>query len=123
MGARPWGVGEQVREGVAVMAERGGTGAGLDLADAITLLRGQLTEAQSNLVRDGDRGIVLTVGDITLELEVELTHTRAGDASVRFGVVGAGGKRERGDKSVHKVTVQLKAGTPTGPLNINDTDD
>jgi hypothetical protein len=94
----------------------------LDLSDAITLLRGQLTEAQANLVRDGDRGIVLTVGDITLELGVELTRTRAGDASLRFGVVGVGGKRERGDKAVHKVTVQLKAGTPNGPLNVGDTD-
>ncbi|WP_051831240.1 trypco2 family protein [Streptomyces violens] len=101
--------------------ERSGAATGLDLSDAIVLLRGQLSEAQHNLHRDGDRGIVLTVDDITLELGMELTHARTTDASLRFSVVGVGGKRDRGDKTLHKVTVHLKATAQNNnPLKVAD---
>lgn len=48
----------------------------LDLADAITLLRGQVAEAQRRAAAEGDGGVHFTLGGITLELGLELTWRR-----------------------------------------------
>ncbi|GAA2435114.1 trypco2 family protein [Streptomyces lavendulocolor] len=93
----------------------------LDLAEAVSLLRTQLAQAQQQVVDEGDNGVQFLVGEITLELGLELTGTRSAGAGLRFSVVSADGKADRAKKATHKVTVQLTPQTPAGvPIPIND---
>ncbi|WP_320773718.1 trypco2 family protein [Streptomyces sp. CRN 30] len=86
---------------------------GLELADAITLLRAQVAEAQRRIARpeassDGaDRGVLFTLGEVTLELGLELTRSRGADGALSFHVVSLGGKRERAATATHTISVQL----------------
>ncbi|MDN3020530.1 trypco2 family protein [Streptomyces sp. S.PB5] len=94
---------------------------GMDLADAIALLREQLSEAQRRIEADGDSGVVFTLGEITLQLGMELTHTRGMDGGLRFSALSFGGRREKSERATHTLTVQLNAqGTDGKPLNVND---
>ncbi|MFC9325044.1 trypco2 family protein [Kitasatospora sp. NPDC057015] len=98
----------------------------LDLADAITLLRGQVAEARDRLNRNGAResGVLFNLGEITLELGMELTRTKGGDGSLRFGVAGFGGKYEKANKATHKVTVRLEAHQiGGGSVEVSSRDD
>lgn len=55
----------------------------LDLADAITLLRDQIVEAQDRIAGPqgvADKGVRFGLGEITLELGMELARTRGGTA-------------------------------------------
>ncbi|MFJ9119265.1 trypco2 family protein [Streptomyces sp. NPDC102394] len=84
---------------------------GLDLADAIELLREQIAEAQRRTADSsgsGDRGVLFTLGEITLELGLELTRTRGADGGLRWSVISLGGKREQARKATHTVTVKLR---------------
>jgi hypothetical protein len=96
----------------------------LDLADAITLLRRQVAEAQRRVAAEGDGGVHFTLGGITLELGLELTRTQNADAGLRFAVVSVGGKAEQANKATHKVTVQLEAhGADLAPVDVRDRDE
>lgn len=86
------------------MTRGGQDGDWLDLADAIELLRTQLSEAQR---RAADSELRLVLGEITAEFEVELVSTGNGGAALRFGVVGADARRERSTRSVQRVTLRL----------------
>ncbi|MFB6625063.1 trypco2 family protein [Streptomyces sp. NPDC056374] len=82
----------------------------MDLADAITLLRTQVAEAQSRISEgagEGDRGVRFTLGEITLDLGLELTGTKGVDGGLRWSVISLGGKKESGHKTTHTVTVKL----------------
>ncbi|WP_327749668.1 trypco2 family protein [Streptomyces europaeiscabiei] len=98
----------------------------LDLADAITLLRDQIAEAQGRIADlggtgSGDKGVLFTLGEITLELGMELTRTQGLDGGLRFSVVGLGAKKETASKATHTVTVQLKPHRPGGgDLDVSD---
>ncbi|PKV84258.1 trypco2 family protein [Streptomyces sp. TLI_146] len=99
----------------------------LDLADAITLLREQVAEAQRRVADDGDQGVGFGLGEITVELGMELARTRGVDGGLRFSVVNLGGKKETTRKTTHTVTVRLKphlpgAGDP-GDTEVGDEDD
>jgi len=99
----------------------GGGADWLDLADAITLLRRQVAEAQRRVATEGDAGVLFALGEITLELGLELTGTRNVDAGLRFAVVSVGGSAERTRQATHKVTVRLEArGTDHAPVNVSD---
>lgn len=112
------------------MGDSNGTGRDmLDLADAITLLRGQIAEAQNRIADpngEGDRGVRLGLGEITLELGMELARTSGNDGGLRFSVVGVGlnlgGKHEKTDKATHKVTVRLNPhnAANNGPVEVSD---
>ncbi|MCX4993474.1 trypco2 family protein [Streptomyces sp. NBC_00568] len=82
----------------------------LDLADAITLLRDQIAEAQMRIGQN-DRGVRFRLGELTLELGMELAGTKGVNGGLRFSVVGVGmsvgGKHEKTDTSTHRVTVRL----------------
>lgn len=102
----------------------------LDLADAITLLRDQIVEAQDRIAGPqgvADKGVRFGLGEITLELGMELARTRGGHGGLRFAVMGVGldlgGKRERANTATHTVTVRL---TPQradgGPVEVRDRD-
>jgi len=83
----------------------------LDLADAIELLRDQVMEAQRRS-RDGQVRFVL--GEITLELEVELARARAVGGGLRFGVAEADARGERTSRAAHRVAIKLTPSLPDG---------
>jgi Trypsin-co-occurring domain 2 len=98
----------------------------LDLADAITLLRDQVAEAQYRISADGDAGVRFALGEITLELGLELARTRGLDGGLRFSVVGLGGKRESTRTTTHTLTVRLNPHLPggvAGDVDVSDQDD
>ncbi|MFI6245390.1 trypco2 family protein [Streptomyces sp. NPDC051016] len=96
----------------------------LDLADAITLLRDQVAEAQDRIARPagtGNRGVLFTMGEITLDLGLELTGTKGVDGGLRWSVISLGGKQESGTKATHTVSVKLTPHRPDGgDIDVND---
>ncbi|WP_233414890.1 trypco2 family protein [Streptomyces sp. N35] len=97
---------------------------GLDLADAITLLRQQVAEAQERISRPaegGDRGVLFALGEITLELGVELTSSKSIDGGLRWSVISLGGRKDGGRKATHTVNVTLKPHLPGGgDIDVSD---
>jgi len=77
----------------------------LDLADAIELLRDQLSVAQ---LRGEHSPLRFVLGEITVEFEVELVRSKNGGGALRFGVVEADARRERSTRSAQRVTLRLK---------------
>jgi len=93
----------------------------LDLADALTALRGQLAEAQERALHSPIR---LSVEDVTVELGLELQRSAKGDGGLRFGVVSVGASGERGSSATHRVSVRLTARTDDGwPVEVSDEDE
>ncbi|MGW4898381.1 trypco2 family protein [Kitasatospora sp. NPDC004240] len=99
----------------------------MELADAITLLRDQIAEAQDRITDpsgEGDKGIRFGLGEITVELGMELARTNGANGGLRFSVLGAGvsagGKHETADKATHKVTVRLnpQKADGSGPAEV-----
>lgn len=100
----------------------------VDLADAIALVRDQIVEARRRIEQPGaGGGVEFGLGEITVELGMELTRTKGGSGGLRFGVVGVGAdfgaKLESADKSMHKVTVRLTPRLPGGgEVDVKDFD-
>lgn len=93
----------------------------LDLADALTALRGQIAEAQ---MRASGSAVKLSVEEVTVEFGLELQRSAKGDGGLRFGVVSAGGSGERTQRATHKVSLRLGAHTDVGgPVDVSDEDD
>ncbi|MEV6549264.1 trypco2 family protein [Streptomyces sp. NPDC051597] len=96
----------------------------MDLADAITLLRDQVAEAQDRIARpggDGHRGVLFTLGEITLDLGLELTGTKGVDGGLRWSVISLGAKKESASKATHTVTVKLTPHRPDGSdIDVSD---
>ncbi|MFG2518592.1 trypco2 family protein [Streptomyces sp. NPDC048527] len=86
------------------MASRGHDEDWLDLADAIEVLRSQLSEAQR---RGQGSELQFVLGEITAEFEIELVRRRDGGGALRFGVVEANGRQERSTRSAQRVTLRL----------------
>ncbi|MFI1585099.1 trypco2 family protein [Embleya sp. NPDC020630] len=87
----------------------------VDLADAITLLREQIAEAQSRIAAPGaDKGVRLTVEEITLQLGLELTEAKGVTGGLRWSVISLGGKKDTGRKTTHTVTMKLASHGPDG---------
>lgn len=116
-------VGDAERTGDTVSGEGSGADGALDLADAITLLRDQIAEAQHRISASGDSGVRFALGEITLELGLELARTRGVDGGLRFSVVSLGGKREGSSTSTHTVTVRLSPHLPGGVVGDVDVSD
>ncbi|MFJ9816361.1 trypco2 family protein [Streptomyces sp. NPDC101151] len=76
----------------------------LDLADAIEVLRAQLSEAQR---RGQGSQLRFVLGEITAEFEIELMRTKNGGGTLRFGVVEANARAERTARSTQRVTLRL----------------
>jgi len=109
------------------MSDRSGAdGQWMDLADAVTLLRKQIAEAQGRLVDPaggGDKGVLFSLGEITVELGLELTRSSGVNGGLRWSVISLGGKKESGMKDTHKLTVKLTPHTPDGrDVDISDTE-
>jgi hypothetical protein len=89
----------------------------MDLADAIALLRDQIAEAQDRIANPtgtGHRGVLFTLGEVTLELGLELTGTKGVNGGLKWSVISLGGKKESGRKATHTVTVKLQPHLPGG---------
>lgn len=105
-----------------------GDGTGLDLADAIALLRDQIAEARRQIADprgSGDKGVRFELGEITAELGLELARTGGVDDGLRFAVMGVGvevgAKREKTESATHKLVVRLTPQTPAGaPTRVRD---
>ena len=99
----------------------------MDLADAVTLLRDQVVEAQRRLADPagpGHRGTLFTLGEITLELGLELTGTKGVDGGLRWSVLSLGAKKENSRRTTHTLSVKLQPHTPGGgPVDVSDEDD
>ncbi|WP_306324388.1 trypco2 family protein [Streptomyces venezuelae] len=94
-----------------------GSGGEMDLADAITLLRDQVAEAQSRISRPsggGDKGVRFALGEIKVELGLELARSQGVNGGLRWSVIGLGGKKESGSKATHTVSVTLTPSLPGG---------
>ncbi|MGD9486299.1 trypco2 family protein [Streptomyces sp. TRM70308] len=108
------------------MAHANGSGGEwLDLADAVALLRDQIAEAQARIADPAGggashRGVLFTVGEITLELGLELTRTRGVNGGLRFGLAGVSGSKESAGKVTHTVIVRLQPRGPGGDIDIGD---
>ncbi|MFJ7996372.1 trypco2 family protein [Streptomyces sp. NPDC096310] len=76
----------------------------LDLADAIEVLRSQLSEAQR---RGQDSSLRFVLGEITAEFEIELVRAKNGGGKLRFGVAEAEARGERSTRSAQRVTLRL----------------
>jgi hypothetical protein len=98
-----------------------GDTASLDLADAVTALRGQLIEAQA---RAEGSAIQLTVEEVTIELALELRRSAKAEGALRFAVISAGGGGERSRTATHRVSLRLKGRMlEGGPVDISDEED
>ncbi|MFI5527590.1 trypco2 family protein [Kitasatospora sp. NPDC051853] len=98
----------------------------MDLADAVTLLRDQIAEAQRRITDpagSGDQGVLFMMGEITLNLGLELTGTKGVNGGLRWSVISLGGKREDSRKATHSVTVKLTPHQPGGgDIDVSDTE-
>ncbi|MER5386380.1 trypco2 family protein [Streptomyces sp. NPDC002688] len=96
----------------------------MDLADAITLLRDQVAEAQDRIASPAGgshRGVLFTLGEITLDLGLELTGTKGVNGGLRWSVISLGGKKESSSKATHTVTVKLTPHRPGGgDIDVSD---
>jgi hypothetical protein len=96
----------------------------MDLADAIALLREQIAEAQDRIAEPmgpGHRGVLFTMGEITLDLGLELTGTKGVNGGLRWSVISLGGRKESGRKATHTVTVKLTPHRPSGgDIDVSD---
>lgn len=96
----------------------------LDLADAITLLRDQVAEARRRIGAGHHAGVQFGLGEITVELGMELARTGGIDGGLRFSVVSFGGRHESSRKATHTVTVRLTPHLPGGgDVDVADQDD
>jgi hypothetical protein len=96
----------------------------MDLADAIALLHDQIAESQRRVDAGGNATVRFALGEITLELGMELAQTRGLDGGLRFSVVGFGGKHESARKATHTLTVRLNPHLPGGgDVDVSDEDD
>ncbi|MFB6690064.1 trypco2 family protein [Streptomyces virginiae] len=102
----------------------GADGQWMDLADAVTLLREQVAEAQRRLAdpaEGGDKGVLFKLDEITVELALELTGTKGVNGGLRWSVISLGGKKESATKDTHKLTVKLTPHQPGGgDVDISD---
>ncbi|MDT3395349.1 trypco2 family protein [Streptomyces sp. B1866] len=114
------------------MPDTGGPeGQWMDLADAITLLREQIAEAQRRINAPGstpgggsgvaDKGVLFRLEEITLDLGLELTGTEGVNGGLRWSVLSFGGKKESGTRGTHTLTVKLTPHRPDGgDVDVND---
>ncbi|MEV0188291.1 trypco2 family protein [Kitasatospora sp. NPDC089913] len=96
----------------------------LGLADAIALLRDQIAEAERRIadpVGSGDKGVRFTMGEITLNLGLELTGTKGVTGGLKWSVISLGGKKETSSKATHTVTLKLTPHeTDGGDVEVGD---
>lgn len=83
----------------------------IEIADAITALRHQLTRA----MQDGEGEILrFSVTSLDLRLSVVITSNGHGHAGVKFWVIEAGGAVEHSHESIQEVTLHLLPVEPPG---------
>lgn len=91
------------------------------LADAIENLRQELSEATK---RGEGQALRFNIGDIELELAVELTREGGGKGKVSFNVLGSGvevgGKGGLSHSNAHRVKITLKPTGGSGEYQVSD---
>ena len=92
------------------------------------LLRKQVAAAQARVAapgKDGDGGVHFELGEITVELGMELAETTGKEGGLKFAVMGVGLKggahSEVVRSATHKLTVRLVPHGPDGkPIDVRD---
>ncbi len=83
----------------------------IGLRDAVAALRADLSAS----IRDSAaEDLRFEVGEITLQLQVEVERVAEGDAGIRLWVVDVGGRGSRSTRATHVVTVPLRPRTAAG---------
>lgn len=98
--------------------QKGGMG-DVPLADAIKVLREQLTTA---MLAGKDSELRFAVMELTLDLEVAVTKTAGGQGGIKFWLVEFGAKAERSNAATHRITLTLNPIDAQGkPLKLGTT--
>jgi Trypsin-co-occurring domain 2 len=101
------------------MTEHGGSGAAVELAEAIESLRAQL-EAARHLAPPGS--LRFEVGPVELEFQVELVSGAEISGGAKFYVLSAGGRQNTEHRTTHSVRLTLTPRDPAGgPLEVSGT--
>ncbi|MCX4548376.1 hypothetical protein OG204_25215 [Streptomyces sp. NBC_01387] len=82
------------------------------LADLISQVRAELTEAQSRI---GDSALRLSVEKVSLEIAVQVSREAGAEGKLRIGVVTVGGSGSATRENTHHIRVELQ------PRNEDDT--
>lgn len=91
----------------------------IPLADAIEVLRQQLTSA---MLAGKDSPLRFEVGGLTLDLEVAVTRSGEGRAGIMFWLVDFGAKGQYANAATHRVTMTLNPVDQGGqPIKLGDT--
>jgi hypothetical protein len=93
--------------------DKSGDVVGVGLADVLTALRHELSEAMVSSA--GDR-IRFAAESLEVELSVVVTREFSGNAGVRFWVIDAGGGYSGKREAIQKVNLRLK------PQDVAETD-
>ncbi|MFG2825767.1 trypco2 family protein [Kitasatospora sp. NPDC048365] len=69
----------------------------------------------------GDKGVRFSMGEITLDLGLELTGAKGVNGGLKWSVISLGGRKESGSEATHTVHMKL---TPqqTGGGNVEVRD-
>jgi len=81
------------------------------VSSVIAEVRRELAEAQKASLHEE---IKFLIGEVAVELEVEVETRGTGEGGIRLGVVNFGVKGERGKTSSNRILVSLKPTTVTG---------
>ena len=77
----------------------------IGLEEMIAALRRELI---ASIVASQGEGLRFEVGEVTVEIHVEVERSANVKGGIKFWVVELGGSDGRKDKSIHKVTIPLK---------------
>lgn len=99
------------------MEQRGGRVEGIELGDAVAVVREELLRAA---VQGADQDVRFEVGEIQMEFTVELGSGTTGGAKVRAWVVDAGAETSRTSARTHRVAVTMtpKDARTGGPWRV-----
>ena len=88
----------------------------LSLSTMIQYLRKEIEIAQENASASN---IKFTMGEVEMELNVEISASEKGKAGVKFWIIEAGGELANSNKAAHKIKIKM---TPT-LINDSERDD
>ncbi len=87
----------------------------VELSEAIGVVREQLIKAQkAGRTSEAANDLIFAVGKVTVEFTGEVSKTVGAGGGIRFWVVNADAKGERGSGASQKVTVELIPQSPDG---------
>ena len=91
----------------------------ISLTDAIDSLRDELTQATARAATEASAGVLLTVTDVEVELQVDVTKEIKGSTEVNVWMVKIGGEGAASRADTHTIRLKLTPRAPDGgPLPV-----